>query len=40
MATAEGVKEKAAQHWIRIMGYIGQVINSLAKRKPDKIPFL
>lgn len=31
MACAEGVKEKQAQHWIRIMGYIGQVINSLAK---------
>lgn len=30
-ATAEGVEEKQAQHWIRIMGYIGQVINSLAK---------
>lgn len=31
MATAEGVTAKQAQHWIRIMGYIGQVMNSLAK---------
>jgi hypothetical protein len=27
----EGISEKQAQHWIRIMGYIGQVMNSLAK---------
>ena len=31
MAVAEDVNERQAQHWIRIMGYIGQVINSLAK---------
>jgi alpha-D-ribose 1-methylphosphonate 5-triphosphate synthase subunit PhnH len=30
-ATKEGISEKQAQHWIRIMGYIGQVMNSLAK---------
>mgnify|MGYP001084237908 CR=1 FL=1 len=29
--TAEGIKEKQAQHWIRVMGYIGQVTNSLTK---------
>jgi hypothetical protein len=31
MATAEGAEEKQVQNWIRIMGYIGQVMNSLAK---------
>jgi len=31
MATVEGVTAKQAQHCIRIMGYIGQIMNSLAK---------
>ncbi|MEM3698030.1 MAG: hypothetical protein QXQ94_11150 [Candidatus Bathyarchaeia archaeon] len=31
MTTTEGIQAKQAQHWIRIMGYIGQVMNSLAK---------
>lgn len=30
-ATAEPAEPNQTQHWIRIMGYIGQVINSLAK---------
>jgi hypothetical protein len=30
-ATAETDDPKQTQHWIRVMGYIGQVINSLAK---------
>jgi hypothetical protein len=30
-ATAETDNPKQTQHWIRVMGYIGQVINSLAK---------
>ncbi|MBN1245519.1 hypothetical protein JXA31_07995 [Candidatus Bathyarchaeota archaeon] len=31
MATAADAEPKQTQHWIRVMGYIGQVINSLAK---------
>jgi len=31
MATAEDSEPKQTQHWIRVMGYIGQVVNSLAK---------
>jgi hypothetical protein len=28
-----------AQNWMRITTYLSQVMNSLAKRKPDKIDF-
>ncbi len=31
MATTKAEDPKETQHWIRVMGYIGQVVNSLAK---------
>lgn len=31
MATAPDCKPRQKEHWIRVMGYIGQVINSLSK---------
>jgi hypothetical protein len=31
MATKQTDDAKETQHWIRVMGYIGQVVNSLAK---------
>jgi ArsR family metal-binding transcriptional regulator len=31
LAKTEGASPKEIQHWIRVSGYIGQVINSLTK---------